>query len=165
LVELAVGGVFVAASVSGGVQLMSPLPEAGFRQNFLIERGGARVWYLDKDGPVAAEFVELVRRHMVGGIDADDTLWRLTPFVDYPGTYGDTQYRFEWEREWRVPGSLSFTPDDVAFLFIPEEYHAAAWAFFEEALEEQTGPAYLCPYLDPRWSMDRLQEVLAEVPG
>ncbi len=79
------------------------------------------------------------------------------PFVDFPGTYGATQYRFEWEREWRVPGGLAFSPDDVAFLFIPEELHVAARSFFEDAFRENTGPAYLCPYVDPRWDMTKIQ--------
>ena len=44
----------------------------GFHQELLIANAGARVWYLDKDGPVAATFVETVRDHMRGGIDPDD---------------------------------------------------------------------------------------------
>jgi hypothetical protein len=136
----------------------------GLRQDLLTACGGARVWYLDKDGPAAESFKEVVRAAMKGGIDPADPIWRITPFVDYPGDYGGTQYRFEWEREWRVPGGLEFTPDDVAFLFIPEELHAAARTFFEDAEREHTGPAYLCPYVDPRWDMQRVQEAFASVP-
>ncbi len=129
----------------------------GFRQDFLVAHGGARVWYLDKDGPAAASFNALLAPAITSGVDANDPVWRITPFVDFPGTYGATQYRFEWEREWRVPGGLAFSPDDVAFLFIPEELHVAARSFFEDAFRENTGPAYLCPYVDPRWDMTNIQ--------
>jgi hypothetical protein len=135
----------------------------GFRQDFLINHGGARVWYLDKDGSASAAFQEAVRAAMTGGIDPADPVWRITPLIDYPGDYGGTQYRFEWEREWRVPGGLAFGPDDVAFLFIPEEWHGAARSFFEGHLAENTGPAHLCPYVDPRWDTARIQAAFAAV--
>jgi hypothetical protein len=137
----------------------------GFRQDFLVEKGGARVWYLDKDGTVAAAFKEVVRSAESGEVDPSAPLWKVTPFVDYPGDYGGTQYRFEWEREWRVPRPLEFQPEDVAFLFIPEELHAAARTFFEEHLQENTGPAYLCPYVDPRWDMPTIQQAFAPIQG
>jgi hypothetical protein len=136
----------------------------GFLQDFLVDRGGARVWYLDRDGAAATTFAELVRQEMIGGVDPADPLWRLTPLVDYPGDYGETAYRFEWEREWRVPGGLRFEPDDVSFLFLPEEHHAAARAFFEGHYRANTGPAYLCPYIDPRWEVGEIQDALADVP-
>lgn len=135
----------------------------GFHQRILVERGGARVWYLDKDSPAAVSFQGLVRDAMTGGIDPADAVWRLTPFIDHPGEYPAGAYRFEWEREWRVPGGIEFTPDDVAFLFIPEELHAQARSFFEDHLHEHTGPAYLCPYVDPRWDMARIQTAFASV--
>ena len=46
----------------------------GFRQDFLVDNGGARVWYLDKDGPAAESFKEVVRVAMEGGIETDDTI-------------------------------------------------------------------------------------------
>jgi hypothetical protein len=135
----------------------------GFRQDFLVNHGGGRVWYLDKDGPAAAAFQELVRENLTGGVDPTHPTWRLTPFVDFPGAYGTTAYRFEWEREWRVPAGLAFGPDDVAFLFIPEALHAAARTFFEGHLADHSGPAYLCPYVDPNWDMPRIQAAFAAV--
>jgi hypothetical protein len=136
----------------------------GFRQDLLAARGGARVWYLDKDTPAANSFQDVVREAMAGGIDLSDPIWKITPFVDYPGDYGGTQYRFEWEREWRVPGGLAFSVNEVAFLFIPQELHGAARSFFEEHLAAGSGPAYLCPYVDPRWDMPRIQAAFAPVP-
>ncbi|HXH35940.1 MAG TPA: hypothetical protein VNJ54_16290 [Plantibacter sp.] len=136
----------------------------GFRQDFLMHSGGARVWYLDKGGLAATAFQGAVYQAQQAGVDTNDPIWRLTPFVDFPGDYGGSQYQFEWEREWRVPHPLPFQPGHVAFLFLPEEFHLAARGFFEEAQREHTGAAYLCPYVDPRWTMDQIQQALAPVP-
>jgi hypothetical protein len=56
----------------------------GFRQDFLVAHGGARVWYLDRDGPAAASFNALLVPAITGGVDASDPVWRITPFVDFP---------------------------------------------------------------------------------
>jgi hypothetical protein len=69
--------------------------------------------------------------------------WRVAPFIDHPGNFGLSRYEFEWEREWRVPGGLTFAEHEVAFLFLPEEWHAAVRTPF------------VC--IDPRWSAERLQ--------
>jgi hypothetical protein len=151
--------------LAGHVGVRGALHEGGFRHDVLVDHGGARVWYLDKGGPAAEAFRETVRAAMTGGIDPDDPVWRVSPFVDYPGDYGGTQYRFEWEREWRVSAGLSFGAGDVAFLFIPEAFHRAARSFFEGHLEEGTGPAYLCPYVDPTWDMARIQAAYASLPA
>jgi hypothetical protein len=135
----------------------------GFRQDLLVGHGGTRVWYLDKGGAAAAAFQALVRDALAGEIDSSAPIWRLTPFVDFPGDYAGGPYRFEWEREWRVPGGVAFNPDDVAFLFVPESLHEAARTFFEGHLASQSGPAYLCPYIDPRWDMPRIQAEFAKV--
>lgn len=133
-----------------------------FKQDKLIQLGGGRVWYLDSDSSPAHALRRMITDHTQSGhMDLDDPLWELTPFIDTP----QENYRFEWEREWRVPGpqGMSFLPDDVAFLFLPEEEHASMHAFALEAGEQNTGPAYLCPYLDPRWDDATLQEAFASV--
>jgi hypothetical protein len=88
--------------------------------------------------------------------DANDPLWALTLFVDFPGEYGATSYRFEWEREWRVPGSVEFSPDNVAFLFGPEAAH--------HEMLERIGSNYTGPCIDPLWPDARIQEALALMP-
>jgi hypothetical protein len=47
--------------------------------------------------------------------------------------------------------------EDVAFLFIPEDKHSAAWCFFGDAVHENIGPGYFCPYIDPRWSIEQVK--------
>lgn len=60
--------------------------------------------------------------------------------------------------------SLTGELDKKESLFIPEELHAAARSFFVGHLAANTGPAYLCPYIDPRWDMARIQAAVAAVP-
>jgi hypothetical protein len=96
-----------------------------FTQEFLSERGGARVRYVDKDTDTHAAFLAL-RDQKLQDVDQADPFWKVTPFVDFPGEYVGALYRFEWERERRVPRELQFDPDNVSFLFIPEDLHEAA---------------------------------------
>ncbi|HEY2715999.1 MAG TPA: hypothetical protein VGI73_07250 [Solirubrobacterales bacterium] len=136
----------------------------GFSQRFLRSKGGARLWYVEDDSDAAAALRELVARQSSGGIDPDDPLWRIAPFIDLATTrtsFGD----YPWEREWRVPGGLDFTPRDVAFLFIPEELHERALRYFTDIEVENSGPAYLCPYIDVRWDRAKIARKLAEIPA
>ena len=137
----------------------------GFRQEVLFAAGGGRVWYVDKGTALARSVEALMREDTTGHgfAPTDDPIWKLTPFIDLPGEYGHSQYRFEWEREWRVPGEMRFSPEQVAFLFIPEEWHGAARGFYDMARAENIGPAFDCPFLDPLWPQDRLQAALATV--
>lgn len=134
------------------------------RKEFVTGAGGGPVWYVEHQSPLAA-WVDQVKNTALNPFVADHPIWRLTPFIERPGDYDGATYRFEWEREWRVPGGIGFAPADVAFLFIPEELHGAAADFFRDAYEENTGPAYFCPYIDPRWGVDQLQAAFAQVDG
>jgi Putative abortive phage resistance protein AbiGi, antitoxin len=127
----------------------------GFIQDWIIQAGGARVWYVDRDSAAHTAFQELFN-HRLRPLDANDPFWALTQFVDFPGKYGDTSYRFEWEREWRVPGGVEFSPDNVAFLFGPEAAH--------HEMRERIGSNYTCPCIDPLWPDARIQEALALMP-
>ena len=80
--------------------------------------------------------------------------------IDAPGVYDRREYLFDWEREWRHIGSMSFEPEDVAFLLIPEELHSKARSFFEGAYRDNLGPAYLCPYVDPSWDRGKIMGAL-----
>jgi len=88
-------------------------------------------------------------------------VWTITPFIDATVNYAGGPYRFEWEMEWRHRGDLTFADGDVAFLIIPEELHGAARGVFVDAFNENTGPAYFCPFVDPAWSLERVREAFA----
>ena len=134
----------------------------GFRKDFIIANGGAPVWYVDFGSPAHTSLEALKAEAAKAADPRAHPLWRLTPFIDVTGRppKAPYTYNFDWEREWRVPGPLRFTPADVALLFIPAELHDAAWAFFEDAEREHLGPGYFCPYLDPQWPEDRIAEAL-----
>ena len=57
---------------------------------------------------------------------------------------------------------MQFTEQDVALLIIPEHLHDNARNFFEDAMSENYGPGYLCPYIDVGWSLEGIQETLAQ---
>jgi hypothetical protein len=132
----------------------------GFRQAFLRDRGGRRVRYAEPDSAEAERWSNAVRQRVLDGVDPDDPLWRDTPYVDVLDPGHDTQ----WEQEWRMPGGLRFAPGDVAFVFLPGELHDKARTFFTEHRDANTGPAYLGPYLDPRWSRQQIERALREFP-
>jgi hypothetical protein len=135
----------------------------GFRQDFLRINGGQPVKYIQYGGADSQRWAQEISRRRVATADAKDPFWQKTPFVDEldPDPAEDTS----WEKEWRVPGGLKFQPDDVAFVFLPEELHDNARAFFAEHRANNTGPAYLGRYLDPRWDRARIQKVLTEPVG
>jgi hypothetical protein len=135
----------------------------GFHQDFLVESGGGRVWYVDTESELASSVRTLISHKVGPPMDLSSPLWDLTPFIDFAGSYGSIEYRFEWEREWRVPGGLTFSPDQVSFLFIPAELHSQARRLFDDAERMNTGPNYRCPFLDPLWADDRIQAALADL--
>jgi hypothetical protein len=136
----------------------------GFSQRLLRSKGGGRLWYVEDDGEPAAAISELVDQHRGSGVDPEDPLWKITPFIELATTttaFGD----YLWEREWRVPGGLLFDPSDVEFLFIPETLHNQARQFFTDVKVEHSGPAYLCPYIDVNWDRDKIEARLNEAPA
>jgi hypothetical protein len=129
----------------------------GFRKEFLVERGGGPILYAYKDTAHAKAVNALVHQ---AAKEPSSPVWEITPFVDLPGTYGKSKYLYEWEREWRHVGDLSFDETDPAFLIIPEDLHDAARDFFEAARFEHSGPSYVCPFIDPYWGEDKIEAAL-----
>src|SRR5664279_5098741 len=68
-------------------------------------------------------------------------------------------YRFEWEREWRVPRRLDLGVGCPAFLFAPETEHTQLTTALTGlgTVATQNG----LPLLDPNWDEAALQEALA----
>lgn len=129
----------------------------GFRKEFIVTKGGGPIWYAYNGSKHAAAISGAVE---VAARDPDHPIWQIAPFVDLPGVYGDTSYFFEWEREWRLCGNLSFVESDAAFLVIPEAEHQAAKEFFEEHGKNNTGPNYRCPFIDASWDRARVSSVI-----
>lgn len=133
----------------------------GFSKQFLLERGGGPIWYVEKDSASAVAIQQLMLKALKLASPEEDPVWRITPFIDIMGDYSSGSYRFEWEREWRHIGNVEFSEEDPAFLVIPEELHVQARSFFEDAYEEHTGPAYFCPYIDPQWTPEQIRYALS----
>lgn len=136
----------------------------GFAKKLVVKRGGGPIMYAYKGSDHEKSLRTLMRVALSKKAPAKSkAIWSLTPFVDAPGDYWPSSYYFEWEREWRHLGDFKFSPDDVAFLVIPEKQHKSARTFFENARDENLGPAYLCPYIDPNWSIDKVREALKDL--
>lgn len=117
-----------------------------FKKEWLLSKGAQRVWYVEKDSRTNLS-LEALSKSL--NEDQKKDFFNLSPFIDIPGEYGNSIYRFEWEREWRIIGDLQFSPDDVEFLILPGDFHEAARAFFYDAEHDNYGPNYNCPYYDP----------------
>jgi hypothetical protein len=94
----------------------------GFTKQSIVGDGGAPVWYVEKDTTLASALAGLQQSLTTSDQRLD---WhRITPFIDKVGEFPDgTVYRFEWEREWRVPRRLDLCAGCPAFLFAPRAEH------------------------------------------
>lgn len=89
----------------------------GFNRRVIDAADGGRVWYLERDTEPARALFDLTG-HVLRAQDFDHLIWKLSPFIDVMSDAYN--YRFDWEREWRVPGGLDFEMTDVAFLLQPD---------------------------------------------
>jgi hypothetical protein len=139
----------------------------GFSKGFVRSRGGAPVWYVEFGSSAHSAVKHLMQKALAAPEPRKEPIWAMTPFIDIKGNPPEAPYNylFDWEREWRVPGLLRFTEYDVAVLFLPEELHKTARSFFEWAVQENQGPGYFCPILDPDWSAPQIAEALAKHTG
>jgi hypothetical protein len=128
----------------------------------VMAQGAVPVWYLPKGTePQKALFDEVKGLAWRNEPDLDHWLWKLTPFIDYPGTYdmGSRQvdYDWTWEREWRLQSDLEFEPAGVAFLFAPGHLHDTVEERWRR-LTDLPRP----PLIDPSWPIERVQEVAVD---
>lgn len=136
-----------------------------FTKQFLLEKGGAPLWYLEQGTAPQQAMVALIKAHRSNGTNPGDPLWTITPLVDFPsGPTSSYKYDFRWEREWRVASDVAFIESDVAALLIPEHLHDNARGFFMTAVNENIGPGYFCPYIDPTWSVEHVRAALSSSP-
>ena len=127
-----------------------------FLKTTLRAQGATPVWYLERGNPVQQHLFEMVReaayRHQP---DLQDPLWQITPFIDYPGVYGDHEFKWQWEREWRVLGNLRFEPQALPFVFAPQSDHSEVRRRWDQVLS----PAQVPVLLDAKWPLPLIQEV------
>jgi Putative abortive phage resistance protein AbiGi, antitoxin len=91
----------------------------GFTKHFIAHAGGNRVWYVERDAAVGTVLFDAIGE-VLRAQDLASPLLQLTPFIDGMADGVPYAYRFDWEREWRVPGGLHFEFTDVAFVLTPE---------------------------------------------
>lgn len=130
----------------------------GFTKQSVIDDGGAPVWYVEKDSKLAWSLDVLQQSLTTDGQRRD---WhQITPFIDKVGEFPNgAVYRFEWEREWRVPRRLDLDMVAPAFLFAPEAAHAELVT--DLAVQGANGkPHGIAPLLDPTWTEPTLQAAL-----
>ena len=113
--------------------------------------------YAYKNHDITAAFKEIIASAQD---KPEHPVWRVTPYIDAPGSYGTGKYFFEWEREWRKVGDFKFVEDEVEFLVVPEQQHEDARHFFENAKAENLGPCYTCPFIDPYWKRKKIKALL-----
>jgi hypothetical protein len=130
----------------------------GFTKRFILENGGGPIWYVERGESADKAVRALIRQAIQSPNPIINPIWELTPFIDSRGG----TYQYEWEREWRYLGNLNFTEQDTAFLIIPEEFHESARSFFEQVLEDNSGPSYLCPFIEIGWSQEKVRSALEE---
>ena len=132
----------------------------GFTKKSVVADGGAPVWYVEKDTALASALEGLQQSLTTPNQHRD---WhRISPFIDKVGEFPDgTIYRFEWEREWRVPRRLDLDPGLPAFLFAPTAEHAQLVADLTTRGVDGKPPR-IAPLLDPMWDEAALQATLAQ---
>lgn len=130
----------------------------GFRKQSVIDDGGAPVWYVEKDTALASALTGLQQSLTTPSQRRD--WYRMTPFINKVGEFSDgTVYRFEWEREWRVPRRLDLGVVHPAFLFAPAAEHTQLVADLTVRGVAGT-PQGIAPLLDPTWTESALQAAL-----
>lgn len=131
----------------------------GFTKRSVVDDGGAPVWYVELDTPLASALTGL--QHSVTP-DRQRDFYGITPFVDKTGEFPNgSMYRFEWEREWRVPRRLDLGVDCPVFLFAPEAEHAQLVADLTARGVDATAQG-IPPLLDPTWNEAVLQAALSQ---
>ncbi len=120
-----------------------------FAKEFIKTRGGNRVWYVELGSTQHVSLESIVFKEQANSCSP---FWNIVPFIELVSGDRTKGYDFYWEREWRVTSNVSFEPEDVSYLIIPDDQHQHqhqdARAFFMNAEEEGLGPNYSCDYID-----------------
>lgn len=146
-----------------------------FSKTTCRQRGCNPVWYLDQSlgthnwlTKAVDDLVDRAREDskVKGTVQEDlldeQSILRLTPFIETMGNSAGKRKEFWWEREWRHVGDFTFPcPRNVIAVLAPEEDHVD----MEKDIAEISKPweRRRVPLLDPRWGLERMIAGLARV--
>ncbi|MBI4405016.1 MAG: hypothetical protein HY537_12710 [Deltaproteobacteria bacterium] len=118
-----------------------------FWSHTIRARGGNPIFYVDTK-----------KQHLMSGLDImarPSHIIQFAPLMPFMELFGPPLYRsavdeidFRWEREWRVPGNLSFQLKEVAFGICPENQIPE----FEKLVSNTF------PFIDPDWTVEQLRD-------
>lgn len=115
-------------------------------------RGINPVWYVEFTPggrrPLANALNSLVEEIARQDDAARSSLWKVTPFIEGMGSWGDPRrYReFWWEREWRHLGDLDLAP----------VWDKLIWLCPESEIDEFSPLLAGRPCIDPNWSLEQI---------
>lgn len=120
--------------------------------------GANPIWYLDAT-PGHTWLTQDVDALVAAAIanpqnTALQSVFKLSPFFDHMGTWGNSRKEFWWEREWRIQGDLDLPLRIV--IFCPEEDFDEVTAHLKANERHK-----FSVILDPRWSLERMLAHLA----
>ncbi len=121
-----------------------------FKRDFIIEKGGQQVTYVNNyegNNAVRASYdraFEIAAKN-----DFTGKLWKQLPFVSAMNDKCD----FFWEREWRVLGAVEFNYSDLVYVILPEEGSGPLkFALAQKGIS----------WISPEWGLERIVEELSD---
>jgi len=122
-----------------------------FKRETLLMKGAGPAQYINQYGtmslrPWAERLYEMAKKTNFTGL-----LWMGIPFMNSVHSGHD----FEWEREWKVRGDVSFSYRELAGVILPERIANKMWY---RALDNGV------PVISAHWDADRIEETLATRP-
>jgi len=110
------------------------------------------VWYVEFTPggvrPLANALNAVVQAAAAAGDMGASEIWKLTPFIEGMGSWGEPRrYReFWWEREWRHLGDLDLGPT----------WDKTIWLCPEDEIDEIKAATGGRPCIDPQWSLEQI---------
>ena len=116
-----------------------------FSREFLISKGAQPAIYINSyhKNMWLREAADRIWKIAEESNFQDCNIWRILPFLNAM----HERYDFTWEREWRICGDLTFAPEDIVCVSVPEDGE-------EELRREFLGRGV--PVISPGWSTERI---------
>jgi hypothetical protein len=136
-----------------------------FTRRFARRKGANPVWYLDMTPSGHEWLTKAVNDLMAGATVLGGSfavvppIFRLTPFIEQMGTWGERRKEFWWEREWRYVGDFIVEPSDLVAVLAPYADHDQVG----KKLSSGPSAGRTIALLDPNWGLERMIAALAGV--